>query len=122
MISNVTKNLLDPISKELAQFENYPTNLQGLLSGPGLDMLLNQRPDRMTDLKIYRSRMSEIVLRILYKQLTRAANSYGHKVEFGDQNAQLMIVDNYVINEFLGKNRATRSTVKSSEGTYKAVA
>ena len=97
--------MLDPISKELALFENYPTNLPGLLAGPALDMLLNQKPDRLTDLKIYRSRMSEIVLRILYKQLTRAANSYGHKVEFGDKDAKLMIVDNYVINEFLGRNQ-----------------
>ena len=105
LVDNLTRNMLDPISKELLQFENYPTNLPGLLAGPALNMLLNQKPDSLTDLKIYRSRMSEIVLRILYKQLTRAANSYGHKVEFGDQDAKLIIVDNYVINEFLGKNR-----------------
>lgn len=67
LIENITKNLIDPVSKELLTFENYPTNLPGLLAGPALDMLLNQKPDKLTDLKIYRSRMSEIVLRILYK-------------------------------------------------------
>lgn len=73
LINNFTTNMIDPISKELLQFENYPTNLPGLLSGPGLDMLLNKQPDSVTDLKIYRTRMSEIVLRIMYKQLTEIA-------------------------------------------------
>lgn len=114
LINNITRNLIDPVSKEMCQFENYPTNLPGLLMGPALNMLLNQKPDSVTDLKIYRSRMSEIVLRILYKQLTRAANSYGHKVEFGDKDARLMIVDNYVINEFLGRNPPDQSVEKSA--------
>lgn len=101
-MENLTTNMIDPITKELLQFENYPTNLPGLLAGPALNILLNQRPDSLTDLKIYRTRMSEIILRIMYKQLSRAANSYGHKVEFGDPDAKLMLVPEFVINEFLG--------------------
>ena len=75
--------------------------MPALLAGPTLEMLLNQKPDRLTDLKIYRTRMSEIILRILYKQLSRAANSYAHRVEFGDQDARLMLVPKYsgTINE-----------------------
>ena len=69
--------------------------MPALLAGPTLDMLLNQKPDSLTDLKIYRTRMSEIILRILYKQLSRAANSYAHRVEFGDQDSRLMLVPRY---------------------------
>lgn len=88
--------------------------MPALLAGPTLDMLLNQKPDSLTDLKIYRTRMSEIILRILYKQLSRAANSYAHRVEFGDQDARLMLVPEYVINEFLGKNPPDQSVEKSA--------
>lgn len=71
-IDNMTQNMIDPITKELLEFENMPTNLPGLLSGPALDMLLNKQPDALSDLKIYRTRMSEIILRLMYKQLMRA--------------------------------------------------
>ena len=63
-------NIIDPITKELLTYENYPTNLPCILAGPALDMLLNKKPDPLTDLKLYRTRMSEIILRILYKQLS----------------------------------------------------
>lgn len=69
LINNLVSNVIDPVTKELLSYENYPTNLPGILAGPALDMLLNKQPDRLTDLKLYRTRMSEIVLRILYKQL-----------------------------------------------------
>lgn len=114
LIDNLVSNIIDPITKELLVFENYPTNLPGLLSGPALNMLLNQKPDSLTDLKIYRTRMSEIVLRILYRQLTRAASSYAHKVEFGDPNARLMLVQEYVINEFLNRNPPDQSVEKNA--------
>lgn len=47
-------------------------------------------------------------------QLTRALNSYGHKVEFGDPDAKLIIVDNYVINEFLGRNPPDQTVEKTA--------
>jgi len=75
LLNDTTANMIDPVSKELLQFENYPTNLPGLLAGPAVDMLLNQEVDSLSDLRIYRTRMSEIILRILYKQLSRAHNS-----------------------------------------------
>lgn len=82
--------------------------------GPALNMLLNHKPDSLTDLKIYRTRMSEIILRIMYKQLARAANSYGHKVDFGDNSAKLMLVPEFVINEFMGKNPPDQTVEKTA--------
>lgn len=114
LINNLVSNIIDPITNELLEYENYPTNLPGILAGPALDMLLNKKPDQLTDLKLYRTRMSEIVLRILYKQLSRAANSYSHKVDFGDSDAKLMIVPDYVINEFLNKNPPDQSVEKTA--------
>lgn len=114
LIDNIVTNMIDPITKELLTFESYPTNLPGLLAGPTLDKLLNDKPDSVADLKIYRSRMSEVVLRILYRQLTRAANSYAHKVDFGDPDAKLMFVPDYVINEFLNKNPPDQSVEKNA--------
>lgn len=114
LIDNIVSNIIDPITKELLQYENHPTNLVGLLSGPALDKLLNDKVDSITDLKIYRTRMSEIILRIMYRQLSRAANSYSHKVDFGDKTAKLMLVPDFVINEFMNRNPPDQSVEKSA--------
>jgi hypothetical protein len=65
----MTQNLIDPVTKELLLFENLPTNLPSLITEHVINILFNSKPDSLSDLKIYRSRMSEIVLRLLYKQL-----------------------------------------------------
>ncbi len=68
-VDNMTQNLIDPVTKELLLFENLPTNLPSLITEHVINILFNSKPDSLSDLKIYRSRMSEIVLRLLYKQL-----------------------------------------------------
>lgn len=42
LINNLVSNIIDPITNELLEYENYPTNLPGILAGPALDMLLNK--------------------------------------------------------------------------------
>lgn len=95
---NVTKNQIDPITKELLEFEDLPTNLPNLLSTHCLDMLFNQKSDNLSDLKIYRTRLSEMILNIMYSQLTMALSKYSDKLDYGDENAKFEFQKDYVIN------------------------
>ncbi len=114
IIEKMTQNLIDPISKELLEFEGLPTNLPALTAEPAMEMLLNKKQDSLSDLKIYRSRMSEIVLRLLYKQLMKAHSHYYHLTDFGQDDTKLMLVADFVINEFLSRNPPSQSVAKDS--------
>ena len=114
-LKNMTANMIDPITKELLEFDNIPTNLPGIVSGPALNKLLNDPVDSLADLNIYRTRMGEIIVRLMYKQLLRAHGSYFHRVEFGDKKAKLMLVPDFVMNEFLGKN-PPENTIERTAG------
>ncbi|MFW6247235.1 MAG: hypothetical protein ACOC22_03640 [bacterium] len=100
-LNNLTENEIDPITKELLEFENLPTNLPNLLSTHCLDVLFNEKPDSVADLKIYRSRMSEVILNIMYSQITMAHNRYRDKVNYGDEEAKLEFQSDYVINDII---------------------
>jgi len=76
----LTENFVDPITQELLQFENMPTNLVELASKVAVDQLLNKRPDSLSDLKIYRARLSEIILNQVYKQIKLSHNYYRRQV------------------------------------------
>ena len=97
----VTENEIDPITKELLEFENLPTNLPALLSGPCIDKLLNQKPDSLADLKIYRSRLSEMILNLMYSQIKQAHNHYVSKRGFGQDDAKIIFDPDYIINNIL---------------------
>ncbi len=112
-LDNATQNLIDPVTKELLDFENLPTNLPALAAGPALDKLLNDKQDSLADLKIYRSRMSEIILRLMYKQLLRAHGRYARSVDIGEDD-KLMIVPDFIINEFLGRNPRDQTLAKDA--------
>jgi hypothetical protein len=56
LIRLISENFVDPITKELLQFENRPTNLVDLSSKVAIDQLLNDKMDFLSDLKIYRAR------------------------------------------------------------------
>jgi len=92
----MTENEIDPVTKELLEFENLPTNLPALFSGPCIDKLLNDDVDKLSDLNIYRSRMSEMILNIMYNQITQSHNYYKTKIEFGDTNAKIVFDENYI--------------------------
>jgi len=96
------ENVIDPISKELLEFQDYPTNLIPLLTEPMIDKLLNDPADSLSDLKIYRSRQAEIMFHLMYKVLSSAHNTYRNSVQFGDSNSKLFLRDEYVIECLLG--------------------
>jgi len=88
---------IDPVTKELLEFENLPTNLSNLLSTHCLSKLLNDNVDDLADLKIYRSRLSEMMLNIMYKQLTMAHNEYRKKTNIGLKDAKINLMEDYII-------------------------
>ncbi len=96
-----TENEIDPVTKELLEFENLPTNLPALFAGPCIDILLNEKPSKLSDLKIYRSRMSEMTLHIMYNQIKQAHNHYSNKIEFGDENAKILFDQEYIFNNMI---------------------
>lgn len=98
----LTQNEIDPVTRDMLTFENLPTTLPNLLTNHCVDVLLNKKADSLSDLKLYRARLSEIILNIMYKQLMMAHNRYYQKVEeFHDENAQLALDPNFVINDII---------------------
>jgi hypothetical protein len=94
----MTKNQIDPITKDLLEFGGHSTNLVKLVSKDMIDMLFNQPPSNLADLSIYRTRLSEMIFYLLYKQIAMSHNYYKSKV-FGyeDQEAKVELHENYVI-------------------------
>ena len=101
LIRLISENFVDPITKELLQFENMPTNLTELSSKVAVDQLLNKQMDSLSDLKIYRARLSEIILNIVYKQIKLSHNFYRKRVIEGDTQASVFLDPDYVINSLL---------------------
>ena len=97
LITLLTSNFIDPVTKELLQFENLPTNLVALSSTTAVDQLLNKKMDSLSDLKLYRSRLSEVILNSVYKQIKMAQNTYRKNVITGDENAAVFLSPDYVI-------------------------
>lgn len=88
---------IDPVTKELLEFENLPTNLSTLISTYCLEKLLNGKIEDLSDLRIYRTRLSEMMLNIVYKQLTMAHNEYRKKIDLQIEDAKINIMPDYVI-------------------------
>jgi DNA-directed RNA polymerase beta subunit len=100
-IFNMTENMIDPVTKELLEFENLPTKLPNLISQHVVPMLMERKADSLSDLKIYRSRMSEMVLQSMYKQIKQAHNDYKMKAEYGDPKAELWLDTDYIIRDMI---------------------
>lgn len=98
----ISENVIDPITEDLLEFQDYPTDLVPLICEPMINKLLNDPPDSLSDLKIYRSRQAEIMFHLMYKQLMIAHNTYRNSVQFGDTNAKIFLRDEYVIECLLG--------------------
>jgi len=101
LIRLISENFVDPITKDLLQFENMPTNLVDLSSKVAVDQLLNKQIDSLSDLKIYRARLSEVILNIVYKQIKLSHNYYRKRVLEDDKDAMIFLEPDYVINNLL---------------------
>ena len=110
LIRLISENFVDPITKELLQFENMPTNLSELSSKVAVDQLLNKQMDSLSDLKIYRARLSEIILNIIYKQIKLSHNFYRKRVTEGDTQATIFTDPDYIINNLLTQAGVLQNT------------
>jgi hypothetical protein len=67
--NGAAENMIDPITHDLLEFEDEPTNLLDNLSGPCIDKLLNDTPDHPSDLNSLRARQSEYLMNLLYNEI-----------------------------------------------------
>jgi DNA-directed RNA polymerase beta subunit len=97
-----TENIIDPITKEILEFQDKPTSLISLINEEMIDKLLNDPTSDLTDLTIYRSRQAEIMFHLMYKQLMQAHNNYKNSVNLGDDESKLFLKENYIVECLLG--------------------
>lgn len=101
-LRTVTNNIIDPITKDLLEFDNMPTNLPGIMIGPALNMLMNKSVEKLSDMKLYRSRMAEVVLGLMYSQLMQGHSYYSEKVKvYNDTAAKFYLDNNFIIKELI---------------------
>jgi len=97
-MGQMSENMIDPITKELLEFEGLPVNLNNLLTTHCVDKLLNKDIDDMSDLKIYRARISELFLNIMYSQLKMSHNEYRKKIRtMDDKDAKLNLYSDFIL-------------------------
>jgi len=117
LISLLTENEIDPITKDLLEFEGLSTNFVKLVSKDAVDKLFNQIPDNLSDLSIYRTRLSEMIFAVMYKQLMMAKNAYRNKVlNYEDPEAKLEIFE-----DFITQNLITTSGVLQNTETFNPI-
>jgi DNA-directed RNA polymerase beta subunit len=117
MITLMTKNEIDPITKDLLEFDGHSTTLVKLVSKDMLDMLFDQQPSNLADLSIYRARLSEMIFQYLYNQITQAHNHYRNKVfGYDDQDAKVEINETYIV-----QNLITNSGVLQNDEPFSPV-
>jgi len=96
-MNEMQENMIDVITKELLEFEGLPTNLNNLLSTHCVDTLLNAEVENIADLKVYRARLSEMLLNMLYSQIKMSMSEYRKKVKLGDEEAKINMYSDFVI-------------------------
>lgn len=99
-----TINFIDPVTKSLLDYQDYPDNLIDILCGPLLDKLLNDPVDAPNDLNSLRVRQSEMMSHILYKELSMAHNKYVKDMQYGMKEASMFLDPNYVTDFLMGRH------------------
>jgi hypothetical protein len=74
------RHMIDPITKEILKAEGKNTSYFNILTTELLDALFNSKIYKPTDLKIHRTRLSEVVLHILYKQIAQAKHELEKRI------------------------------------------
>lgn len=99
----LTENVLDTWTRDILESNGNSTNLVDLLSHDMVDKLLNDQPDQLSDLKIYRNRQAEVIFTLMYRMLMMAHRLYTSEQKFNDE-PKLYLSENYVIECLLGVN------------------
>lgn len=95
----MNEHMIDPITKELLEFEGLPTSLSNLLTTHTIEKLMNEEVEHISNLKAYRARLSEMFLTMMYSQIKMAHSEYRGKVMTGDEQAKLFLRPEFIIGE-----------------------
>ena len=99
----LTANVIDTWTRDILENDGNSTNIIDLLSVDMVDKLLNDQPNQLSDLKIYRNRQAEIIFTLLYRMLMMSHRLYSNEQKF-KEDAKLFLSENYVIECLLGIN------------------
>ena len=103
-MNEMNENMIDVITKELLEFEGLPTNLNNLVSTHCVDVLLNSEVEDISDLKVYRARLSEMILNMMYSQIKMSHNEYRRKVLVDEDNAKINMYSDFIIDTIYEHN------------------
>lgn len=104
-LDNMINNIIDPTTHDILKFYNYPTDFFDLQRDTIIPMLLNAPMSHPSDLKLYRSRQSEVLTGILYNELIIAYNTFLTRSEYDTKQEMKLYVDpNYIIDYIMGRH------------------
>ena len=103
---------IDPTTKELLEFENLPTNIIDIISGPLLDKLFNDEPDHPSDLSSLRVRLSEYLTHIMYTEIAMAYRTYKDKLAY-DSDSKIFLDENYIFKNLMNQHAHSENTGSS---------
>ncbi len=92
---------VDNVTKQVLEAEGQPTEFTDILAKSAINKLLNDPVQDLSDLTIYRARLSEILANLIHTQISQAITEYEAKLNSGDEKAKLFLDENYVINNLL---------------------
>jgi len=95
------KNFIDPITRDLLRLEGNPTTFLDVITGPMIDRLVDKKADDISNLAIYRVRLSEMLYHIIFTQIMQAHSRYATRCKQGDENARMEFNSDFIINTLL---------------------
>jgi len=99
------ETMIDPTTEKLLKDDGLPTDYMGVMAGPMLDKLFNEKPSHPNDLSTMRARQAEVMSELIYNELGMAYNRYQKEVkQFGNKEAKIFLDQNYIIDNLIGKH------------------
>ncbi|MEM4385892.1 MAG: hypothetical protein QXD03_05030 [Candidatus Anstonellales archaeon] len=118
----IVKHHIDPITRDLLIYKNYPTNFIDIICGPAIDKLMNERPYHINDMRLYRVRTSEVIASLLYRELLQAHRRYSSSIEMtGSEEERIYVNEDWIINSLLGGNENDGSSVLTFSRSFNPV-
>jgi len=96
----IRQNIVDTITTELLEYTGKDVDFDTILCNDVLKALFSDIPYSPVDLRVTRARLAEILLNILYKQISMAKNDYEIR-SVSDETAKIYIDRDYVIRQIL---------------------
>jgi hypothetical protein len=95
-----TENMIDPTSKEVLKFYDYPTDVISITTGPLLDKLFEDQPTHPADITQVRLRQSEYLTHLLYNEIMMGYSRYISNIS--NDKSKMFLDEDYIIDNLLG--------------------